>query len=121
MEYQNKPVERLFQDIKDYIITQRNLAMTVASKKGADIFFIVILVAILLVLGSFFLMFFSFAIAYLIGSLINSVWLGFLIVALLYLLLAAVVWLKKDPLIKTPLFKLFFKMLAPKLKDEDYE
>ncbi len=121
MEYQNKPVERLFQDVKGYIITQRDLAMTVVSKKGSDVLFIVVLVSILLVLGSFFLLFLSISMAYLIGQLIHSVWLGFLIVAVLYLLLAVLIWLNKDALLKTPIFKLFFKLLAPKLKDEDYE
>ncbi len=120
MNYQDKPVEQLFQDVKDYVIAQRNLAMTVLSKKGADTFFIIVTTIILLLIGWFFLIFLSFAAAYALGNLIGIVWVGFLIVAFLYLLLGVVIWLNKDRWIKVPLFKVFFNLLAPD-KDQDYE
>lgn len=110
MNYQKKPVERLFQDVKDYIIAQRNLVLITLSKKGADALYVIITASLFLFLGWFFLIFLSFAIAYAIGNLIGITWLGFLIVAFLYFLVGVIVWAKKDRWIKTPLLNLFLKM-----------
>lgn len=120
MNYQQKPIEQLFQDTKDYIIAQRNLALTVISKKSADAFFVIITATLFLLIGWFFLIFLSFAAAYAIGNLIGITWLGFLIVAFLYFLLGVIAWINKDRWIKTPLLKLFFKLLSAD-KDQDYE
>lgn len=118
MNYQNKPVEQLFQDVKDYVIAQRDLALTVISKKGADALFVVVLATLLLLIGFFFMIFLSFAIAYAIGNLIGITWLGFLIVAFLYGLIGVLIWIKKDSWIKTPLLKLFLKFSSA---DNDQE
>lgn len=120
MDYHRKPVEQLIQDAKDYVIAQRNLAMTVFSKKGADVVFVVVTGVILLTLGLFVLIFLSFALAYALGNWIGYLSLGFLIVAFLYLGVALIVWVNKDRWIKTPLFKVFFNLLAAD-KAQDYE
>ncbi len=106
------PVQELFDDIKEYIIAQRNLLLTVASKKGADVFYIIITSVIFLLILWFFLILLSFAVAFALGSWLNAVWLGFLIVAVLYVLVGMLVWKLKDRVIKTPLLKLFFNLLA---------
>ena len=106
------PVQDLFDDVKEYIITQRKLLLTVASKKGVDVLYVVIVSAIFLTLLLFFLVLFSFAIAFGIGNWLNSMFLGFLIVAFFYVLLGIVVWMLKDRLIKTFLLKLFIDNLS---------
>lgn len=114
------PIQELFDDLRDYVITQRNLLFTVASKKGADVFYIVITSAIFLLLLWFFLIMFSFAVGFGLGDLLDNLFFGFGLVALFYVLLGAVIWKYKDRLIKTPLLKLFFNLLAAN-KTPDHE
>ena len=112
MPTSSPPVQELFDDVKDYVITQRNLLFTIASKKGADVFYIVITSAIFLLILWFFLIMFSFAIGFGLGALLDNLFFGFGLVALFYVLLGAIIWRFKDRLIKTPLLKLFFNLLA---------
>ena len=114
------PVQELFDDVKDYIITQRNLLLTVASKKGADVFYIAITSVIFLLILWFFLIMFSFAVGFGLGALLDNLFFGFGLVALFYVLLGVIIWRFKDRLIKTPLLKLFFNLLAAN-KTPDYE
>ena len=114
------PVQELFDDVKEYIITQRNLLLTVASKKGADVFYIVITSVIFLLILWFFLILLSFAVAFGLGNWLDHTWLGFLIVAFVYVLIGVLVWKLKDRVIKTPLLKLFFNLLAAN-KTPDHE
>ena len=110
------PVEALLQDVKNYVVAQRQLISTVASKKGADAFYIIILSTIFLLILWFFLILFSFAIAFLIGDWLDSPFLGFLIVSLFYIFLGVMVWLIKDRFIKVPLLRLFLKLTSAKNK-----
>lgn len=114
------PIQELFDDMRDYVITQRNLLFTVASKKGADVFYIAITSAIFLLLLWFFLIMFSFAVGFGLGDLLDNLFFGFGLVALFYVLLGAIIWRYKDRLIKTPLLKLFFNLLAAN-KTPDHE
>ena len=120
MTTRTPPVQELFDDVKDYVTTQRNLLFTVASKKGADVFYLIITSVIFLLILWFFLIIFSFAVAYGLGYLLQSLFLGFLLVALFYVVLGILMWTFKDRLIKTPLLKLFFNLLAAnKTPDHD--
>ena len=120
MPTNSPPVQELFDDVKDYVITQRNLMFTVASKKGADVFYIVITSVIFLLILWFFLILLSFAVAFGLGALLNNLFFGFGLVALFYVLMGAIIWGYKDRLIKTPLLKLFFNLLAAN-KTPDHE
>ncbi|WPP51305.1 phage holin family protein [Catalinimonas niigatensis] len=114
------PVERLFQHIKEYIAAQRDLLLTIAAKKGGDVIYGIVLAIVLFFLACYFLMIFSIGIAYGIGVLIGSIFWGFMIVALLYLLMAVLIWVLRDKLLRTPIFKIFFK-LANTDKEEAHE
>lgn len=114
------PVERLFQHIKEYIAAQRDLLLTIAAKKGGDVIYGIVLAVVLFFLACYFLMIFSIGIAYGIGVLIGSIFWGFMIVALLYLLMAVLIWVLRDKLLRTPIFKIFFK-LANTDKEEAHE
>lgn len=120
MRTSSPPVQELFDDVKDYVVTQRNLLFTIASKKGADVFYLVIISVIFLLILWFFLILFSFAVAFGLGALLDNMFFGFMLVALFYVLLGAIVWRYKDRLIKTPLLKLFFNLLAAN-KTPDHE
>lgn len=112
------PVQDLFDDIKEYVITQRKLLLTVASKKGVDVLYIMIVSTIFITLLLFFLIMLSFAAAFGLGAWLDSLFLGFLIVAFFYVLLGGLVWILKDRLIKTVLLKLFINSLAANAPSE---
>lgn len=114
------PIERLFQHIKEYIAAQRSLMLTIASKKGSDVVYGIVLALILFLLVCYFLMIFSIGIAYGIGVLIGSIFWGFMIVAFLYLLLCALIWIFRDSLLRTPIFKIFFNLVNTD-KEEAHE
>ncbi len=120
MPTNSPPVQELFDDVKDYVVTQRNLMFTVASKKGADIFYIVITSVIFLLILWFFLILLSFAVAFGLGALFDNLFFGFGLVALFYVLIGGIIWRYKDRVIKTPLLKLFFNLLAAN-KTPDHE
>lgn len=116
MRIYQPPVEALLQDVKNYVVAQRQLISTVAAKKGADAFYIIILSTIFLLILWFFLILFSFAIAFLIGDWLDSLFLGFLIVSLFYIFIGVITWLIKDRFIKVPLLRLFLKLTSAKNK-----
>lgn len=104
------PIERIFQHLREYLAAQRNLFLTIASKKGGDVVYGIVLALILFFIACYFLMIFSIGIAYGIGVWIGSIFWGFMIVALLYLLLAFLIWVFRDTILRTPIFKMFFKL-----------
>jgi hypothetical protein len=114
------PVERLFQHIKDYIVAQRNLVLTIAAKKGGDVIYGIVLALILFFIACYFLMIFSIGISYGIGVWIGSIFWGFMIVSFLYLLMAVLIWIFRDSLLRTPIFKMSFN-LANTDKEEAHE
>ncbi|MEQ9438584.1 MAG: hypothetical protein RIG62_06030 [Cyclobacteriaceae bacterium] len=119
MNYTTSPLEKLLQDLKDYIIIQRQLITTVASKKGADIFYVIIAACIFMLIGLFIAIFFSFTAAYGFGLLLNNMFFGFLIVTLFYVILFLIIWFNKDRFIKIPILKAFFKLFNTYKKPKD--
>ncbi|MGB3584964.1 MAG: hypothetical protein WBA23_00420 [Tunicatimonas sp.] len=120
MSYPTSPLEKLLQDAKDYVVVQRRLISTIASKKGADIAFVVIAGLIFFLIGLFIIIFTSFTAAYGLALLLDNTFFGFLIVTFFYVLIFILVWIFKDRLIKTPILKLFFQLFNTK-KPSDNE
>ena len=119
MNYTTSSLEKLIQDLKDYIIIQRQLITTVASKKGADIFYVIIAAAVFMLIGLFIAIFFSFTAAYGLAILLDNTFLGFLIVTLFYVLLFLIIWFNKDRFIKIPILKFFFNVFNTYKKPKD--
>jgi hypothetical protein len=109
MDYPTSPLEKLLHDAKEYVTIQRQLISTVVSKKGADVAYIVVAGALFVLLGLFIAIFLSFTLAYGLALLLDNVFLGFLIVTLLYILIFVMLWIFKDRLIKIPILKLFLR------------
>ncbi len=120
MSYPTSPLEKLLQDVKDYVVVQRRLISTIVSKKGADIAFVVLAGLVFFLIGLFIVIFISFTAAYGLALLLENTFLGFLIVTLFYILIFVLVWIFKDRLIKTPILKLFFQLFNTK-KPSDNE
>ncbi len=109
MDYPTSPLEKLFQDAKEYVTIQRQLISTVISKKGADIAYVVIAGALFALIALFIVIFLSFTLAYGLALLLDNMFFGFGIVTLLYILVFTLLWVFKDRLIKVPILKLFLK------------
>jgi len=114
MDYPTSPLEKLLQDAKEYITIQRQLISTVLSKKGADVAYVIVAGAVFVLIGLFIVIFLSFTIAYGIALLLDNVFLGFLIVTLLYILVFVLLWIFKDRLIKIPILKMFLQLFDTK-------
>ncbi|WKN43645.1 phage holin family protein [Tunicatimonas pelagia] len=114
MSYPTSPLEKLLQDAKDYVVVQRRLISTIASKKGADIAFVIVAGLVFFLIGLFIVIFISFTVAYGLAILLNNTFLGFLIVTFFYILVFILLWIFKDRLIKTPILKLFFQLFNTK-------
>jgi hypothetical protein len=109
MEDNTKLLESLLDKAKEYGITSFELAKLKALEKSTDIVSSLVPGSIVFVLIASFLIFLSLGVAFLIGDLLGKVYLGFLIVAGFYLLVALIIrlflynWIKKvvgDSMIK---------------------
>ena len=114
------PIERLLSDAKEYLIAQKNLALTIGAQKGGTALYALILAIALFMIGWFFLLIFSMGIAFGIGALLESTFWGYMIVAAIYLLTGVLVWVFRDRILKTPILMTFFKMVDNH-KAEAYE
>ncbi|RYY07846.1 MAG: phage holin family protein [Sphingobacteriaceae bacterium] len=104
---QNKTNPPIIEQIKEYVETKIRLVKYKAIDQATGILASVIAYAIVAVLGLFILIFFSITLALLLGSLIGSYWAGFGCVTLLYIILAALVFILKAKYIEAPLIGFF--------------
>lgn len=104
-------VELTYQHLIDYAEARWNLIALDVSDKTANIVTSIIVGIVLAVLGLFFLVFASVALALWLSDLTNSGALGFLIVAALYGLIGAVVYANRNKWLFLPLMNNFLKKL----------
>jgi hypothetical protein len=102
------------ENIKEYIQTQIDIVKLKAINKGGEAISGVIVGITLGVLGFFIIFFLSFSAAYGISSASGHPFLGFLLVAAFYILLAVLIIVFKDkfitlPIINTLLKKFYFR------------
>ncbi len=110
-------IERLISNIKDYGEERINLIMLNVQEKTAKAIAGTASVLILIILGVFTLAFLSFALAWFIGQLLGHTYLGFLIVAGVYLLAAILIWTNRTKWIGFPVMNAFLKNISD--DDED--
>lgn len=105
-------LESVFEHIKEYLNTRYELAVLKVSDKSSTILSSLITYVVVAIIGMFFLMFVSIGVALLISEALGSAFSGFLIVAGFYLLIAIILLVMKDRLIKMPLLNMFVKELC---------
>jgi hypothetical protein len=119
MEKTFAKVEDLADHIKEYInIRVAAVKLNTAektSKLAANIFAAIIAVLVFV----FFLIFASIALAFVFSKLTGEFYWGFLIVAGIYLLLALVIWLLRERLMRIPIMNAMLEQLFK--DDEDGE
>lgn len=89
--------------MRRYLRLQRDYALLTLAEKLTLLFTAVAVAAILMVLLAVALVFLSIALSAALGSWLGSAVLGYVIVALLYIAIAAVVYAFRNPLIITPI------------------
>lgn len=119
MSEEFRKFESLAEQLRAYVntrVSQAKLSMAEKISKLAAT-----MIAMLLSALVFFLFFvlLTVAAALLVGQWLNSLWLGFLIVAGLVLLTGLIIWLAKDRLIRIPIMNALIEALFD--KDEEHE
>lgn len=113
-----KRVESLVEQLKAYLNTRLSQVKLSLAEKTSKV--IAVVIAALMVALVFFLFFLllSVAAAIVIGQWINSMWLGFVIVAVLVLLIGIIFWMAKDRLFGRPIINAMLNALSENEEDE---
>ena len=102
MQEDSNTIEKLSDDLKTYVNTQVELVTLKAAQKTADVGSNLVSIIILLFVGSMFLLFINFALAFYLSTLLNNQHAGFFIVAGFYLFLTLIFILFRKKLITIP-------------------
>lgn len=103
--------EELAMQLKGYVNTEIELAKLTVAEKLSKAFSNLIAVLFVGVIFLLFILFASLALAYLIGECLNTVWAGFLIVALLYFLVGIIAWYAREKLLRIPIMNAIIRQL----------
>ena len=95
-------IENLAQKAEDYGKTTIELLKCNAVSKSADIFSNLAVKLVISTVGGMFLLFVNIGLAYWIGKELGEVYFGFFAVSLVYLLLAFILYIARNSLIRIP-------------------
>ncbi|MGB3005510.1 MAG: phage holin family protein [Chitinophagaceae bacterium] len=119
MSEEFKKAESLVDQLKEYVNTRVSQAkLSVAEKTSKVVSLLIAMLVIALVFFLFFVLI-SVAAAIVIGQWLNSMWLGFVIVAGLCLLLGLLLWLAKERLIRIPVMNILIEALFGKEEENE--
>ncbi len=93
-------IEELIENLKTYVNTSMDLYKMQATEKGADIAAGAIINLVIGAIATIVLLFASLAAAFIISAYFEKMYMGFLIIAGLYSLIAVVLYLSKDHWLK---------------------
>ncbi len=124
MENESQPKQSRLAEIpahiKDFAKTKLAYFKLTAIDSGASAASVAALGVILFLLGLFFLIFISIAAGIGLGYLVNNMAIGFLIVALLFLLLAFIIFKMRNKLITNPITAALINAFANDNNNEDH-
>lgn len=113
--------EELAGTVKEYVNNRiESVKLNVAEKSSAIIANLVA-GAIAMAVFFFFLLFAGIALSFALGDWLGKTWAGFLIVAMLYLLLGIIIWSARTRLIRLPVMNALIRQLINKEENEDHE
>ncbi len=112
-------VEELADTIKEYVNTRiESVKLSAAEKTSAVVANILAGVFVALVF-LFFFIFASVALSLGLGEWIGKTWAGFLVVAVLYLLIGIIVWAARGKIIRLPLMNAMIRQLSGNDEEEE--
>jgi hypothetical protein len=118
MEKAFAKAEELVDHVKQYVNNRIESAKLSTAEKSSAVIATLIAGATIAVVFIFFLIFAGVALSIGLGEWLGIPWLGFLIMALFYLLVGVVVWIARSRLIQLPIIRLLLKQLFNN-KDHD--
>lgn len=105
-------MSRLFEQVRRYFALQKDYVSLHGVEMLTRLFTAITLTAILMLVGFLVILFACFALAYWIGTLLNSTVLGFAIIAGVLLLIALLVWAKRTAWIVLPTTRFMVNLFA---------
>ncbi|WNH09337.1 hypothetical protein [Thalassobellus suaedae] len=106
-----KSVEKLYEKAKKYTETSAELLALNTVDKTADVLSSLTFIVLLVIVVAMFTLFINVGLSLFLGSLLNAYYLGFFIVSAFYLVVALILYVYKDKLIKTPVANLIIEKL----------
>lgn len=106
-----KKVEEMAGHFKAYIDTRIAQVKLGVAEKVSKVLAVIIAAMFVVFVFFFFMVFGSMAAAYAIGAWLGQTWLGFLVVALIYLLLGIITWAAKERLLRIPIMNAIIRQL----------
>ena len=103
--------EQLAQHVREYINNRMDAVKLNTAEKSSKLAATVIASVVVGIFFFSFLFFASTALAFVFSRLTGELWLGFLIVAVIYLLLGIIIWSFKDRLLQLPIMNSLLQQL----------
>ena len=111
---QKTPENESFYNLgKTYLDLRLHYLRLLAIEKGSDILGAILLILACILLAGFALLTMSFALAYLLGNLLDNFVYGFALISVLYFVIVGILILFKNALIINPLIRLFDRVIIP--------
>jgi hypothetical protein len=112
-------IKEIILEVKHYLNLQKKYLAIDAAEKTTAILSAVTIAAICILLGTIILLFCTFALAYWIGDLLNSLPLGFLTMALIVILLLLLFYCKRNAWVIQPLARMTAKLFIENDQEEE--
>ena len=109
MENKTTNVEELFYKLKDYADTRMDLFKLKAISKVSGILSSIISAVVLVLILFMVLICITVGLSLLIGSALGHIWLGFLIMAGIFIIIGLIMFMSRSKLLKTPISNKFIK------------
>lgn len=119
MEKAFAKVEEMADNIKEYINTRMESVKLSAAEKSSKILANAIAGVIVAIVFFFFIIFAGIALSFGLGEWIGKTWAGFLIVAILYLLIGIIAWAARGRLIRLPIMNTLIQQFTNDNDDEE--
>jgi hypothetical protein len=120
-EQEFNKAEELIDQLRGYVHTEIELGKLIVAEKVSKISSNIIASIFVGVIFLFFLLFISFAFAYMIGNWLEKIWMGFSIVALFYLVTGIAVWFGREKLLRIPILNAILRQLFPEKQEGSYK
>ena len=112
-------IKEIILDVKHYLNLQKEYLAIDAAEKITIFFSAVAIAAICILLGGIILLFFTFALAFWIGDLLNSPPLGFLSMAIIIALILLLFYCKRKAWVIQPLARMAAKLFVENNQEEE--
>lgn len=119
MEKVFSKVEEIVGNLKEYINTRIESAKLSAAEKSSKLLANVIAGVVVGLVFFFFIIFAGVALSFGLGEWIGKTWVGFLIVAVLYLLIGMIAWGARGKLIRLPIMNALIQQFINDDSDEE--